>query len=156
MSVIVVDEGEGVVVVFGGEAERVFGDEIAVGDAGGGGGASDCAEGGVVIVDGDAVLRGVVKDLRDVLVAVVRIKEVEAPILGAHGQGPRGDGLRRLPHKLGAHGVILQCVQPLDAEVAVIDEAEVRDDLSGSGFLIVHASAHAVEGHRDYDVALFQ
>ena len=35
VTVVVVDEGEGVVVVFGGEAEGVFGDEVAVGDAGG-------------------------------------------------------------------------------------------------------------------------
>ena len=54
-------------------------------------------EGGVVVVRGDAVLRGVAKDLRDVLVAVVRIEEVEAPVLGTHGQGPRGDGFRRVP-----------------------------------------------------------
>ena len=30
MPVVVVDEGEGVVVVFGGEAEGVFGDKVAV------------------------------------------------------------------------------------------------------------------------------
>ena len=52
-----------------------------------------------------AVLRGVVEDLRDVLVAVVRVEEVESPVLGAHGQGPRGDGLCGVPHKLGADGV---------------------------------------------------
>ena len=74
MAVVVVDEGSGVVVVFRGEAEGVFGEDVAVGDAGGGGGASDCAEGGVVVMRGDAVLRGVVEDLRDVLVAVVRIE----------------------------------------------------------------------------------
>ena len=54
---------------------------------------------------GDAVLWGVVEDLGDVLVAVVGVKEIEAPILGAHGQGPRGDGLGWIPHKLGADGV---------------------------------------------------
>ena len=105
MAVVVVDEEGGGVVVFGGETEGVFGDKIAVGDAGGGGGASDCAEGGVVVVGGDAVLRGVVEYLGDVLVAVVRIEEVESPVLGAHGQGPRGDGLCGIPHKLGADGV---------------------------------------------------
>ena len=70
--------------VFGGETEGVFEDKIAVGDAGGGGGASDCAEGGVVVVRGDAVLGGVVEDLGDVLVAVMSVKEIEVPILGTH------------------------------------------------------------------------
>ena len=65
-------------------------------------------EGGVVIMRGDAVLRGVAKDLRDVLVAVVRIEEVEAPVLGVHGQGPRGDGFCRVPHELRPHGVTLR------------------------------------------------
>ena len=113
MAVVVVDEGEGVVVVFGGEAEGVFGDEVAVGDAGGGGGAGDSAKGSVVVMRGDAVLRGVVEDLRDVLVAVVRVEEVEP-------QGARGDGFRRVPHKLRPHGVTLRRVQPLHAEVAIV------------------------------------
>ena len=73
MAVVVVDEGEGVVVKFGGEAEGVFGEEVTVGDAGGAGGAGDGAEGGVVVVRGDAVLRGVVEYLGDVLVAVVGV-----------------------------------------------------------------------------------
>ena len=105
MAVVVVDEEGGGVVVFGGEAEGVFGEEVAIGNAGGAGGAGDGAEGGVVVVRGDAVLRGVVEYLGDVLVAVVRIEEVESPVLGAHGQGPRGDGLGWIPHKLGANGV---------------------------------------------------
>ena len=123
MAVVVVDEGEVVVVVFGREAEGVFGEDVAVGDAGGGGGASDCAEGSVVVVRGDAVLRGMIEDLRDVLVAVVRVEEVEPPVLGAHGQGARGDGFRRVPHKLRPHGIALRGIQPLDAEVAVVDKA---------------------------------
>ena len=73
MSVIVIDETGRNVVVFGGEAERVFGEEVAVGDAGGAEGTGDGAEGCVVVVGGDAVLWGVVEDLGDVLVAVVEI-----------------------------------------------------------------------------------
>ena len=73
MPIVVVSEAEGEVVVFGGEAEGVFGEEVEVGDPGGAGGAGDGAEGGVVVVGGDAVLRGVIKDLGDVLVAVVEI-----------------------------------------------------------------------------------
>ena len=59
--------------VFRGESEGVFGEEVAVGDAGGAGGAGDGTKGGVVIVGGDAVLEGVVEDLGDVLVAVMEI-----------------------------------------------------------------------------------
>ena len=58
MAVVVVGEGKDVIVVFGGETEGVFGEDVAVGDAGGAGGAGDGAEGCVVVVRGDAVLRG--------------------------------------------------------------------------------------------------
>ena len=87
MAVVVVDEGEGVIVKFGGEAEGVFGEDVAVGDAGGAEGTGDGAEGGVVVVGGNAVLRGVVEDLGDILVAVVGVEEIDAPVLGAH-DGP--------------------------------------------------------------------
>ena len=60
MTIIVVNEAKGGVVVFRGEAEGVFGEEVAVGDAGGAGSTGDGAEGGVVVVGGDAVLEGVV------------------------------------------------------------------------------------------------
>ena len=105
MTVVVVDEAEGVVVDLGGEAEGVFGEEVTVGDAGGAEGTGDGAEGGVVVVGGNAVLRGVVEDLGDVLVAVVGVEEVEAPVLGAHDERARGDGFRGVPDKLGADGV---------------------------------------------------
>ena len=149
MAVIVVDEGEGGVVVFGGEAEGVFGDKVAVGDAGGGGGAGDGAEGGVVVVRGDAVLRGVVEDLRDVLVAVVRIKEIEAPVLGAHSQGARGDGFRRVPHELRPHSVVLRGIQPLDAEVTIVDEAFLLGHRVALALPHPHAAAQTIEGHLD-------
>ena len=105
MTVVVVNETEGSIVGFGRKAEGVFGKDGAVGDAGGAGGAGDGAEGGVVVVRGDAVLRGVVEDLGDVLVAVVGVEEVEAPVLGAHDERARGDGFRGVPDKLGADGV---------------------------------------------------
>ena len=89
MAVIVIDKGEGVVMELGGEAEGIFGDEVAVGDAGGAVGAGDGAEGGVVVVGGDAVLEGVVEDLGDVLVAVVGVEEIEVPILGTHDERTR-------------------------------------------------------------------
>ena len=91
--------------VFAGEAEGVFGEEVAVGDAGGAGSAADGAKGGVIVMGGDAVLEGMVEDLGDVLVAVVGVKEVEIPILGMHDERARGDGLGGVPHELGADGV---------------------------------------------------
>ena len=142
--------------VFGGEAEGVFGEEVAVGDAGGAGSAADGAKGGVVVVRGNAVLRGVVEDLGDVLVAVMSVKEIEAPVLGAHDERARGDRLGGIPHKFGADGVAVVGIQPLDAEVVVVNEAEVRGDLTVSCLLIVHAATKAVESHGNHGVALFQ
>ena len=134
---------------FRGEAEGVFGDEVAVGDAGGAGSAGDGAEGGVVVVGGDTVLESVVKDLGDVLVAVVGVEEVETPILGAHDERPCSNGLGGIPHELGTDGVAVVGIQPLDAEKVVVDKAEVHGNLTVSCLLIVHAAAHAVKCHRD-------
>lgn len=143
--------------VFGGETEGVFGEKVAIGNAGGAGGAGDGAEGGVVIVRGDAVLRGVVEDLGDVLVAVVGVEEIEIPILGAHDERSCGDGLGgMIPHKLGADGVAVGGIQPLDAEVVVVNKAEVRGNLPGTRLLILHAATKAVESHGNHGVALFQ
>ena len=102
---------------------------------------------------GDAVLKGVVEDLGDVLVTVVGVEEIEAPVLGAHGQRPRGDGLGGIPHKLGADGVAVGGVQSLDAKEVVVNKAEVRGNLPGARLVILHAAAKAVEGHRDDRVA---
>ena len=96
-----------------------------------------------------SILKGVVEDLGDVLVAVVGVKEIEAPILGAHDERARGDGLGRVPHELGTDGVAVGGIQPLDAEVVVVNEAEVRNDLTGARLVVLHAAAKAVEGHRD-------
>ena len=153
MPIVIVDEGEAVVVVFRGEAEGVFGDEVAVGDAGGAGSAGDGAEGGVVVVRGDAVLRGVVEDLGDVLVAVVGVEKIEPPVLGAHGEWTRGERFRGIPDEDRADGIRVGGVQPLDAKEVVVDKAEVRGDLAGAGLLIVHAAPHAVESHGDDRVA---
>ena len=149
MPIIVVNEAEGEVVIFRREAEGVFGEEVAIGNAGGAGGAGDGAEGGVVVVGGDAVLGGVVEDLGDVLVAVMSVKEIEVPILGTHDKRSCGDGFGWIPHKLGADGVAVGGIQPLDTEKVVVDEAEVRDDLTGTCLSIVHAAAHAIKCHRD-------
>ena len=100
-----------------------------------------------------SILKGVAEYLRDVLVAVVGVEEIEAPVLGTHDERTRGDGLRGIPEKLGADGVAVGGIQPLDAEVVVVNEAEVRGNLSGACFAIVHAAAKSVEGHRDHGVA---
>ena len=142
--------------VFGGEAEGVFGEEVAIGDAGGAGGAGDGAEGGVVVVGGDAVLRGVVEEFGNILVAVVGVEEFEIPVLGAHDERACGDGLGGIPHELGADGVRVGGVQSLDAEEVVVNKAEVRGDLTVSCLLIVHAATKAIEGHGNHGVALFQ
>ena len=94
---------------------------------------------------GDAVLEGVVEDLGDVLVAVVGVKEIEAPVLGTHDERTRGDGLGGIPHELSSDGVAVGGIQPLDTEKVVVDEAEVRDNLTISRLLIVHAATKAVE-----------
>ena len=156
MPIIVVNEAEGEVVIFRREAEGVFGDKVAVGDAGGAGSAGDGAEGGVIVMGGDAVLEGMVDDLRDVLVAVVGVEEIEAPVLGAHDERSCGDGLGGVPHELSSDGVAVVCVQSLDAEEIVVDEAEVRGNLPGARLLILHAAAKAVERHGNHGVALFQ
>ena len=156
MAIVVVDEVEGGIVILRGKAEGVFGDEISVGDAGGVGGAGDGAKGGVVVVRGDAVLEGMVEELGDVLVAVVSVEEIEAPVLGAHDERSCGNGFRGIPHKLGADGVAVGGVQPLDTEKVVIDKTEVRGDLIILRLLIVHAAAKAVERHGNHGVALFQ
>ena len=142
--------------VFRGESEGVFGEDVAVGDAGGTVGAGDGAKGGVVVVRGDAVLEGVVEDLGDVLVAVVGVEEVEAPVLGAHDERSCGDGLGGIPHELGADGVAVGGIQPLDTKKVVIDKTEVRRDLIILRLLMVHAAAKAVERHSNHGVALFQ
>ena len=123
---------------------------------GGAGSAGDGAEGGVVVMGGDAVLEGMVEELGDVLVAIVGVKEVEIPVLGAHDEQARGDGFRGVPDKLGADGVAVVGVQPLDTEKVVIDKTEVRGDLIILRLLIVHAAAKAVERHGNHGVALFQ
>ena len=149
MAIVIVNEAEGEVMIFRREAEGVFGEEVAIGDAGGAGGAGDGAEGGIVIVGGDAVLKGVVEDLGDVLVAVVGVKEIDAPILGAHDERACGDGLGGIPHELGTDGVAVGGIQPLNAEKVVIGKTEVRGNLPGTCLSIVHAAAHAIKCHRD-------
>ena len=95
-----------------------------------------------------SILKGVAEYLGDVLVAVVGVEEIEAPILGAHDERSCGDGLGGVPHELGADGVVVGGVQPLDAEEVVVDKTEVRGNLPGARLTMVYAAVHAVESHR--------
>jgi hypothetical protein len=63
VAVVIVDEAEGVVVVFGGKTEGVVGGEGVVSNGGGGDGAGNGAEGGIVIVCCDAIARLKVNEL---------------------------------------------------------------------------------------------
>ena len=97
-----------------------------------------------------------IDDLGNVLVAVMSVKEIEVPILGTHDKRSCGDGFGWIPHKLGADGVAVGGVQPLDTEKVFIDKTEVRSDLIILRLSIVHAATKAVESHGNHGVALFQ
>ena len=111
----------------------------------------DGAEGGVVVVGGDAVLKGVVEDLGDVLVTVVGVEEIEIPILGTHDERARGDGLGGVPD-IGVEEGVVGATELLDAEVVVVDEALEEVGVGGLGAHL-DSAAHAVKGHRDDGVA---
>ena len=40
----------------------------------------------------------------------------------------------------------------MDAEVVVVDEAEVRGNLTGARLVVLHAAAKAIESHCDYGI----
>ena len=103
---------------------------------------------------GDAVLRGVVEYLGDVLVAVVGVEEIEVPILGTHDERTRSDRLGGIPHKLCTDGVAVGGIQPLDTEKVVVNKAEVCGNLTGTRLSIVHATTETIKGHGDDRVAL--
>ena len=143
MAVVVVDEGEGVVVEFEGEAEGVC---KGAGACGG-----DGAEGGVVVV-GDGLIEGADgDDVGHILVAVVQ-EEGRALAVLSEAEGARGDGFRGVPD-VGLEEGVISATELLDAEVVVVDEAL---ESVGSGRLGAHfdAAAHAVEGHGDDRIAL--
>ena len=152
MAVVVVDEAEGVVIKFAGEAPGVEFDEVAVGDLGVPGGAGHRAEGRVVVVGGDAVDVGPVEDVADVLVAVAGVEEVGAPVGHLHVEGARGDGFRRVPDEELVDGAV--GAEALDAGVAVVDEALMFDGRAAHHLLAFHAPPQAVVDHRDDGVAL--
>ena len=140
MAVVVVDESEGVVGEFGGEAEGV----IEGAGAGGGGG----AEGGVVIVGDGGVGRADGDDIGDILIAIVHQEGGGFAIL-PEGERARSDGLGGVPNELLVDIPRAVGEELLDAEVAVVEKDGVGD-LRGTIHLAVgDAAAEAVKGHRD-------
>ena len=144
MAVVVVDEGEGVVVEFGGEAEGVC---KGAGACGG-----DGAEGGVVVV-GDGLIEGADgDDVGHILVAVVQ-EEGRALAVLSEAEGARGEGLRGIPNELLVDVPRAVGKELLDAEVAIVEEDGVGDLAVAFHLLVEGAPPHAVEGHRDHGVA---
>ena len=92
-----------------------------------------------------------IDDLGNVLVAIVGVKEIEAPVLGAHDERSCGNGFRGIPH-VGVEKHVVGATELLDAEVVVVDEALecFRAILHRAHF---DTAAHTVEGHRDHGVA---
>ena len=109
MTIVVVDEAEGVVVIFGGEyapesvrtgkAEGVVGGEGVVGNGGGRDGAGNGAEGGIVIVCCDAIARFEVDEFRDVLIAIKGIEELVASWIRKHEEWTCRHGFGWVPNE---------------------------------------------------------
>ena len=106
LSLTVVDEAEGVVVVFGGTAEGVVGGEGVVRDCRDGDGAGDSTEGGVVVVGCDAIASFEVHHLRHILIAVTGIEEfITCATLSK--KRTRRDGFRRVPCEMSPRKLFL-------------------------------------------------
>ena len=145
MAVVVVDEGEGVVVKLGGEAEGVVGGAVA----GGGGG----AEGGVIVV-GDGLIEGADgNNVCHVLVAVVH-QEGGALAVLAEAEGARGDGLGGIPDELLVDVPRAVREELLNAEVTVVKELGVGHLAVAVHLLVEDAAAETVVAHRNDGVTL--
>ena len=75
LSLTVVDKAEGIVVVFGGEAEGVIGGEDIVRDCGGGDGAGNGAKGCIIVVCCNAITLFKVHHLRHILIAIAGVEK---------------------------------------------------------------------------------
>ncbi len=78
LSLTVVDEAEGVVVIFGGKTEGVVGGEGILRDGRGGDGTGDGTEGGVVVVCCNAITLFEVHHLRHIFITIAGIEEFVA------------------------------------------------------------------------------
>lgn len=142
MAVVVVGEGEGGVMDFGGELEGVVEGE------GGGGEEGGRAVGGVSVGEGAGA--GGVGEAGDVFVGVVEVVEGGAGG-AAEEEGAGGDGLGGVPD-VGLIGHVVGATKLLDAEEVFVDEA-LEEVGGGRDRAHFHATTHAVEGHRDDGVA---
>ena len=97
---------------------------------------------------GDAVCLLQEYELRDVLVAVVGVKEVVLPVLLQDKRASR-HRLRRIPTDDKVDGVSGCGIEPLDADVAIIYEAMVRIGGAVHCIDVFDAPPHAVIAHDD-------
>ena len=140
MAVVVVDEAEGVVDEFGGEAEGVV-EGAGAGEGGGTeGGVVDVGDGGVDWADSD--------DISHILIAIVHQEGGGFDIL-PEGERARSDGLGGVPDKLLVDVPRAVGEELLDAEVAVVEEDGVGQLRGAIHLAVGDAAAEAVKGHRD-------
>ena len=110
LSLTVVDEAEGVVVVFGGKVEGIVCGEGVVRDGRSRNGTSDGTKGGVIVVRSDTISRLKVDEFRDVLVAVKGIEELIASGIGEHEEQARRSGLGWIPNEEIHLRIIIECI----------------------------------------------
>ena len=75
LSLTVVDEAEGIIVIFGGESEGVVGGEGVIRDCRGGDGTGNGTKGGVVVVCSNAISRLKVDEFGHILIAVTGVEK---------------------------------------------------------------------------------
>ena len=120
-----------------GKAKRIFGR---------GNGGRD-AEGGVGVMDNVSLD---IHEVGDVFVAVVEVIREETR-RRKEDEWAGGDGLGGVPD-VGLVGGVVGAAELLDTEIVVVDEALEEVGVGGRGAHF-DTAAHAVEGHRDHDVA---
>lgn len=155
MPVIIVHETQHVIGVFTAEPEWVDLGDIEGREGCVGGDSGHYTEGCELVVRGNAARRLVGNELRDVLVAVVEVEEVVSPRDALHPKRAGGDWLRRIPSEGEVNGVVGGSIEPLDAEVAVVNEAVVgvgdghRGRRPSHRLKVFHAPPHTVVLHHD-------
>lgn len=97
MPVVVVHKTQRVVGIFATKSIGVGGGGVERREGGVSGGRRHCAEGGVLIVRGDAASRLVGYKIGDVLVSVVEVEEVVSPRDALHPERASGNRLSRIP-----------------------------------------------------------
>ena len=135
--------------VFGGKAEGVVGGEGVICDSGGGDGAGDRAEGGVVVVRCDAIAGFKVDEFRDVLITIKGVEEFVVAGVSKHKERARCNGFGWIPNEEIHLRIVVQRIQLLHSKVIVVDKLMMRNHLTIHLFLIEDATAHTVKVHRN-------